>query len=75
MNGNIVAEDDETVTILTGPPTLEEKKITKSTIEARRASSVSIMPASLLNTLDREQILDLLAYIMNGGNEDASAFK
>jgi putative heme-binding domain-containing protein len=75
LNGNIVAEDDETVTILTGPPTLEEKKITKSTIEARRASSVSIMPASLLNTLDREQILDLLAYIMNGGNEDASAFK
>lgn len=75
LNGNIVAEDDETVTILTGPPTLEEKKITKSTIEARRASSVSIMPASLLNTLDREQILDLLAYIMNGGNEDAPAFK
>lgn len=75
LNGNIVAEDDETVTILTGPPSLEEKKIKKNSIEVRRNSSVSIMPASLLNTLDREQILDLLAYIMNGGNEDAPAFK
>lgn len=74
LNGNIIAEDDETVTILTGPPTLAEKKISKSKIEARRNSSVSIMPAGLLNTLDKEEILDLLAYIISGGDEKGKAF-
>lgn len=75
LNGNIVAEDETTVTILSGPPTLEEKKILKSSIEARRNSSISIMPTGLLNTLDREQILDLLAYVIAVGNAEAQAFK
>jgi hypothetical protein len=33
------------------------------------------MPAGLLNALDKEQILDLLAYILAGGSADHAAFK
>ncbi len=33
------------------------------------------MPAGLLNSLDREQILDLLACVLASGNPDAPAFK
>ncbi len=75
LNGNIVSENPTTLTILTGPPQFKETKVAKSAIEARRSSPVSIMPAALLNTLDKEQILDLLAYVIAGGNAQDGAFK
>lgn len=50
-------------------------KATQSFIDDRVASPVSIMPNGVLNTLDKEQILDLLAYLLAGGNADADAFK
>ncbi len=33
------------------------------------------MPTGVLNTLDKEQILDLLAYLLAGGNADDAAFQ
>jgi hypothetical protein len=50
-------------------------EIVKQSIDDRIASRVSIMPIGLLNTLDKEQILDLLAYLLAGGNADDAAFK
>ena len=47
----------------------------QSSIDARRTSPLSIMPNSLLNTLEKDQILDLLAYLLAGGNADDAAFK
>lgn len=42
---------------------------------ARRAQSLtSAMPDGLLSTLTREDILDLLAYVESGGNENHPAF-
>jgi putative heme-binding domain-containing protein len=75
LNGNIVSENKTELTILTGPPEIKEKKVAKSSIEARRSSPVSIMPVGLLNSLEKEQILDLLAYVLALGNENDGAFK
>ncbi|MDG2391502.1 MAG: GDSL-type esterase/lipase family protein [Planctomycetaceae bacterium] len=75
LNGNIVSENKTELTILTGPPEIKEKKVDKSAIEARRSSPVSIMPVGLLNSLDKEQILDLLAYVLALGKEGDAAFK
>ncbi len=72
--GIILAEDSTSLTILAGTPA-KEQKIEKKNIDSRRTSPVSIMPAGLLNTLDKEQILDLLAYLMADGNADDPAFK
>ncbi len=75
VSGNIVAEDDESVTIQTGPTAAQAQKIAKKTIQSRRPSPVSIMPLALLNTLDKDQILDLLAYVLADGDPNATAFK
>ena len=75
LAGNVVAEDRETVTIYTAPPLAKEHKVAKSTIESRYPSALSIMPVGQLNTLDKEQILDLLAYLLAGGNAEHPAFK
>lgn len=74
LNGNIVSEDKTSMTIVTGPPQVKEQKVMKSSIEFQRNSPVSIMPAALLNTLDKEEILDLLAYVLSGGNAKDAAF-
>lgn len=73
--GNVVAEDRETVTLYTAPPMAKELKVAKGTIESRHPSALSIMPIGQLNTLDKEQILDLLAYLLAGGKADHPAFK
>ncbi|MCO6456974.1 MAG: PQQ-dependent sugar dehydrogenase [Pirellulaceae bacterium] len=41
--------------------------ILKGDIERHSESPVSPMPAGLLNTLDRDEIMDLLAYLESGG--------
>ena len=38
------------------------------------ASPLSMMPPSLLNTMSKEDILDLLAYFISGGDPESSAF-
>jgi hypothetical protein len=70
-----VAEDNTSVTIQSGPTAAQVHKIEKKTIESRHASSLSVMPAGLLNTLNKEQILDLIAYLLADGNADHAAFK
>ena len=52
-----------------------EIKVAKGDIKSRRPSPTSIMPGGLLNTLDKEQILDLLAYLLADGEADNAAFK
>ncbi|MCA9062418.1 MAG: ThuA domain-containing protein [Planctomycetaceae bacterium] len=71
--GVIASEDDNTLTLLSGSPP-QMLQIPKRSIDDRAVSTVSIMPVGLLNTLDKEQILDLLAYLLAGGNEKDPAF-
>ena len=75
VTGIILAEDNDTVTIQTGPGEAQIQKVAKSTIKARKSSAISIMPVGLLNSLNKEQVLDLLAYLLAGGNADDAAFK
>ena len=75
VSGIIISEDVKSVTIQSGPTSAQVQKIAKSAIKSRRASPLSVMPVGLVNTLDKEQILDLLAYVLAGGNADHAAFR
>ncbi|WP_449343056.1 PVC-type heme-binding CxxCH protein [Tautonia marina] len=72
--GVIASEDESTLTMLYGSPP-QELQIAKQSIDDRVTSPVSIMPSGLLNTLDKEEVLDLLAYLLAGGNPDDAAFQ
>ena len=57
---------------------LEPGKLTSvktGTIEEKIASKVSMMPSSLLDTLTKEEILDLVAYLRSGGDPEHPLFK
>jgi putative membrane-bound dehydrogenase-like protein len=75
VNGLIVAEDEMSITLKSGPAAEQAQKIAKSAIKGRKVLPISVMPAGLLNTLDKEQILDLLAYVMAKGDPKNPAFQ
>ncbi len=74
INGRIVREDDELVIVLPQTATAEAVTIRKGDIRRRELSKMSNMPAGILNTLDKTQILDLLAYLVSDGNSNHAAF-
>lgn len=71
--GVIASENAATLTLLAGSPP-KKLEIPKKSIDDRANSPLSIMPANLLNTLDKEQILDLLAYVLAAGDSKDAAF-
>jgi putative heme-binding domain-containing protein len=65
--GMVVGEQPDTVTIQTGPSEALVQTLKKADIQDRKPQSSSPMPIALLNTLSREQILDLLAFMEANG--------
>jgi len=65
--GRIEEITDETLSLRTSPPASELIEIPLAEIAERRPSPLSRMPENLLDTLTREQILDLLAFVLAGG--------
>ena len=66
VQGRIQSEDEEKV-VLRGVESFNEPRvILRSEIEERLLSNVSMMPAGILNTLQQDEILDLMAYVLAG---------
>jgi hypothetical protein len=76
IDGRIVGEDSRSVSLAINPVDPDQRRrLAKADISGQRVSEVSPMPAGLLNTLAREEILDLLAWIESGGDADHANFK
>ena len=43
-------------------------------IKKRSVFNVSMMPPGLINGLNKDELLDLIAYLQSGGNPDDKAF-
>ena len=69
--GMVLKEDADTVTIQTGASEALIKSLKKSEITERQVQASSLMPLGLLNSLSKEQIFDLLAYVESGGTVPA----
>ena len=70
ISGVIKSEDKESVQVIQN--LLDPQKITtlpKKEIAERKKSKVSSMPTGLLNTLRKEEILDLLKFLEAGGSK------
>ncbi|MNY68096.1 hypothetical protein D3C86_2058040 [compost metagenome] len=51
------------------------KEIAKKDVQDIKVSEVSIMPPGTLNVLNPEELRDLMAYLMSGGNENNDVYK
>ena len=76
ISGRIVAEDERSLTILTDPEdSTRVTRIERADIEEIVPSPVSIMPEKLLDSLNRDEVLDLLAYLLSRGDRRDPMFR
>jgi putative heme-binding domain-containing protein len=74
--GRLTSEDDKKIVLLIDPEDATKiVEIPKSDIDVLAPSPTSLMPADLLKVLNREEVLDLLAYLMSRGNPNEAMFK
>ena len=66
--GLVASRAADHVMLVTNPQNPVPQRIEKKDIESERVSPLSIMPAGLLNLLERADILDLMAYIEANGD-------
>lgn len=74
--GRLTNEDDNTYFVSQNPfapQTLRE--IPKSDVTSTKLSRVSLMMPGLINSLNNEELKDLLAYLMSGGNKEHELYK
>ena len=76
VDGRILSEDAQSVTVAINPTDPDQRRrVLKAEVAAQRVSELSPMPTGLLNTLTREEILDLLAWVESGGEAGHQNFK
>jgi putative heme-binding domain-containing protein len=73
--GRIISEENGKVNVMTNPfaPALLSTHESKD-IKSRKDHNVSMMPPGLINTLNEDELKDLLAYLLSGGNPQDKMF-
>ncbi len=76
ITSRLVAEDKDSVTLVyTTDNTNQSRTIPRDEIEEIKESPVSIMAAGLIDVLNKEEMLDLMAYLLSRGNAKDPMFK
>jgi putative heme-binding domain-containing protein len=76
VTGLVVEETPAAIKVIENPLAKAEPTVLKpAEIVARQKSPASIMPKGLLDKLSREEILDLIAYVIAQGNANHPLFK
>ena len=73
--GKIMKEDEKSVSLMTNPFGGDETVILKKDIEKRGLSKTSLMPSGLVTILQKDEVLDMIAYMRSGANKDDKAFQ
>ena len=72
--GRAIEDTPDTLVLRPNPLAPEQIVVKKSDITYRGFSKTSPMPEGLLNSLHKEEVLDLLAYLESGGRKDHPDF-
>lgn len=74
--GKLNDEDDTNYYISQNPFAPNDiKAIAKNTVVLKKNAEVSIMMPGLINRLNEEELKDLMAYLISGGNADHAVYK
>jgi len=76
LAGRVTSETEKEIIVLTDPVDATKLvTLAKDDIDEMFPSKQSLMPEKLLNTLNQEEVLDLLAFLKSRGNPNAIEFK
>jgi putative heme-binding domain-containing protein len=74
--GRVVGEENGELLIMSNPFTPDDKtKVKISAVKSRKPFNVSMMPPGLINSLNPDELQDMLAYILSSGNPNDPMFK
>ncbi len=74
--GRIVVEENGKVFVMTNPfAPNDQMAINEGDIAKKETRKISMMPPGLINALNQDELLDLLAYLVSGGNKEDKAFR
>ena len=74
--GRVVVEENGKLFVMTNPLSPDDQlAVDASEVQGRKEYPVSMMPPGLINPLNKDELLDLLAYIQSAGNPNDAAFK
>ncbi len=74
--GRVIVEENGKAFVMTSalaPDALTT--LDSAQIKSRKPFNVSMMPAGLINSLNKDELLDLVAYLQSGGNQADKAFQ
>jgi putative heme-binding domain-containing protein len=74
LHGRVSSENDREIVLHVEDSLSPPVTIRKDNIEDRQLSTASTMPKGLLDTLQKSEILDLLAYLIANGDQKHPAF-
>jgi putative heme-binding domain-containing protein len=75
ITGKIVSETSGNLLVLTDPEdSTKVVDLKKSDVADVKLSPVSLMPAKLIDSLNQEEVLDLLAYMLSKGDSKSPYF-
>ena len=74
--GRIIAEENNALIVMTNPFVPDDHtRIPSADVAGRKPYLVSMMPPGLINSLNEDELRDLVAYILSGGNPDSPMFR
>lgn len=74
--GRLMSEDEKKYVISQNPYAPQiTKDILKKDVKNMNRAEVSIMPPGTLNVMSPDELKDIIAYLMSGGNENADIYK
>ncbi|MCC6288142.1 MAG: c-type cytochrome [Chitinophagaceae bacterium] len=75
VTGRIVSQDNDNYSISQNPFAPQNvRSIAKKDVERTRVSEVSPMLPGMINALNGDELRDLIAYLMAGGNKDSKIY-
>jgi hypothetical protein len=71
----VVSEDADTLQVMMNPfaPT-QLTSVKTSEVKNKKTQPISMMPPGLINVLNKDELLDLIAYTLSGGNPQDKMF-
>ena len=73
--GRVVEENDADLIMQPNPLAPERVTLKKADVQVRSLSKISPMPQGLVDTMSRDEVLDLLAYLEAGGRKEHQDFR
>ena len=71
----VIDDKDEYGLVQSGLEPPKIKKVKKSEVASKKSSKISMMPGGLINSMNEEEVKDLIAYFVSGGDRKYKVYR